>query len=94
MELLAYGVAAVALSLAALVAFTGEGSVKERAIRCAIPAPLYVGAPVCGLALRFGSDLDLVVGLANIAIVLAVGALIALMVLVGALVYPFKRAAG
>ncbi|MCK9987772.1 MAG: hypothetical protein AzoDbin1_04244 [Azoarcus sp.] len=49
---------------------------------------------MCGLALRLSSDLDLVVGLANIAIVLAVGALIALMVLVGALVYPFKRAAG
>lgn len=94
MELLAYGVAAIALALAAFIAFTGQGAAKDRAIRFAIPSPLYVGAPVCGLALRFCSDLDVVVGLANLAIVLAVGALIALMVLVGALAYPFKRAAG
>ena len=85
MERIAYLTGGTALAISLVLAFTGCGPRQDRAIRFAIPAPLYVGAPVCGLILRHNQDTQLVLGLANMAVLLAVMALVALIGMVVAL---------
>ncbi len=91
MELTAYLTGGTAFAVALLLAFTGYGSRHERAIRFAIPAPLYVGAPICGLVIHYNQDMKVVLGLANMAILLAVLALVTLVVMVGASMWPPAR---
>ncbi len=88
MELIGYVTGITALAVALLLAFTGSEPRRDRAIRFAIPSPLYLGAPICGLVLRLNSDMNVVVGLANMAVLLAVLALVGLLVMVGASMWP------
>ncbi|NMG29583.1 hypothetical protein [Aromatoleum evansii] len=88
MELIAYISGGIAFGIALLLTFTGYGSHQDRAVRFAIPAPLYVGAPACGLVIRHNQEMEIVVGLANGAVLLAVLALVALIVMVGASMWP------
>lgn len=84
MELMAYITGGIALAVALWLAFSGYGSRRDRAIRFAIPSPLYVAAPFCGLVIRHNQEMAVVLGLAKMATVLAVLALLALFVLVWA----------
>lgn len=49
METLAYGVGVVAAMIALWLALTGYGTPRDRMVRFAIPSPLFVGAPICGV---------------------------------------------
>lgn len=91
MELIAYLTGGTASAVALLLAFTGYGSRHERAIRFAIPAPLYVGAPVCGLVIHYNQNMKVVLGFANMVVLLAVLALVALLVMVWASMWPPVR---
>lgn len=86
MELVAYSTGGVALIIAAAVALTGEGTRRDRMARFAIPGPLYVGAPVCGLLLG-ESNARVVVDLANAAIAFSVLGLAALIAMVAGVMW-------
>lgn len=82
METLAYGVGVVAAMIALWIALTGYGTPRDRMVRFAIPSPLFVGAPICGVVLRYNQDMNVVVSIANLAVVTAAVALCSLVVLV------------